>query len=141
MKKTCSILALGMILAWAPGASSSTAGLVPQTASAGVIKPYQVGLASWYGPQFQGRETTSGEIFNMMRFTAAHRHLPFGTRVMVTNLCNDRSLVVRVNDRGPLVPGRIIDLSYAAAKALGFKAAGITLVRLDIVRPLRHSVN
>lgn len=137
MRKTCCMLVLGLILALAPGASSSTAGVVTNPKPA---KAYQIGLASWYGPRFQGRETTSGEPFNMMAFTAAHRELPLGTRVMVTNLCNDRSLVVRINDRGPLVPGRIIDLSLGAARALGFKAAGLTPVRLQVLSH-RHSVN
>ncbi|MGH9541742.1 MAG: septal ring lytic transglycosylase RlpA family protein [Terriglobales bacterium] len=138
MRKACCILALGIIFAAAPGARSSTAGIVAQARAKQA--PYQIGLASWYGPRFQGRETTSGEIFNMMALTAAHRQLPLGTRVMVTNLCNDRSLVVKINDRGPHVPGRIIDLSMGAAKALGFKAAGLTPVRLDVLSR-RHSVN
>lgn len=138
MHRTCSILTLGMIFAAAPGARSSTAGIVPHGLA--TRAPFQIGLASWYGPRFEGRETTSGEIFNMMSFTAAHRQLPLGTRVVVTNLCNDRSLVVKINDRGPLVPGRIIDLSMGAAKALGFKAAGLTPVRLDVISR-RHSVN
>src|SRR3954467_10282348 len=74
-------------------------------------KPYQVGRASWYGKRFDGRSTASGEPFDMFQFTAAHRTLPLGTLVRVTNLRNGRSVVVRVNDRGPMVRGRIIDLS------------------------------
>jgi len=96
---------------------------------------YQVGTASWYGSQFEGKETASGEAFNMYDMTAAHPTLPLGTRVKVTNLRNGRSVVVRINDRGPLVEGRIIDLSYSAAKALNMKARGLQRVRLDVVEP------
>ncbi len=98
-------------------------------------KPYQVGTASWYGEQFQGKETASGEPFDMQDFTAAHLTLPLGTFVRVTNLRNGRAVVVRVNDRGPVVDGRIIDLSYNAARALGFKERGLQTVRLDVVHP------
>src|SRR5207237_8488018 len=82
------------------------------------------GLASWYGLAFQGRRTASGERFDMNAFTAAHPSLPFGTRVLVRNPRNDRFVVVRINDRGPFVPGRIIDLSHAAARALGMLGFG-----------------
>ena len=98
-------------------------------------KPYEVGTASWYGEQFQGKETASGEPFDMQDFTAAHPTLPLGTFVKVTNLRNGRAVVVRVNDRGPVVDGRIIDLSYNAARALGFKDRGLQTVRLDLVHP------
>ena len=98
-------------------------------------KPYQVGTASWYGVQFQGKETASGEPFDMQDFTAAHPSLPLGTFVKVTNLRNGRAVVVRVNDRGPVVDGRIIDLSYNAARALGFKDRGLQTVRLDLIHP------
>ncbi len=98
-------------------------------------KPYEVGTASWYGEQFQGKETASGEPFDMQDFTAAHPTLPLGTFVRVTNLRNGRAVVVRVNDRGPVVDGRIIDLSYNAARALGFKDRGLQTVRLDLVHP------
>jgi rare lipoprotein A len=79
----------------------------------------QQGAASWYGPGFHGRKTASGERFNAGDFTAAHRTLPFGTRVRVMNRANGRSVVVRINDRGPYAHGRVIDLSRASAKALG----------------------
>ena len=98
-------------------------------------KPYQVGVASWYGSYFQGKETASGEPYNMYDLTAAHPTLPLGTMVKVTNLHNGRSIVVKVNDRGPVVPGRIIDLSYNAARALNFKGRGLQRVRLDVVHP------
>lgn len=96
-------------------------------------KPYEVGPASWYGKYFHGKQTASGETYNMYEMTAAHPDLPLGTRVRVTNLHNDKAVIVRVNDRGPLVPGRIIDLSYGAAKVLGFSEKGVQRVRLDIV--------
>jgi rare lipoprotein A len=89
------------------------------------------GLASWYGHPYHGRRTSSGEIYNMHDLTAAHRTLPFGTRVKVHNLNNGRSVTVRINDRGPFVAGRIIDLSYAAAKAIGM--SGLAPVRLEIL--------
>jgi len=96
--------------------------------------PYQTGLASWYGKQFHGRATASGEDFNMFELTAAHRQLPLGTYLKVTNLHNGKWIIVRVNDRGPYVEGRILDLSYSAARMLNFRS-GIERVRLDIVQP------
>ena len=98
------------------------------------LGPYQVGTASWYGEQFDGKETASGEPFDMYDLTAAHPTLPLGTRVKVTNLHNSKSVVVLVNDRGPVVEGRIIDLSYAAAQVLDFQDKGLQRVRLDIVQ-------
>lgn len=98
-------------------------------------KPYQVGMASWYGSYFQGKDTASGEPYNMYDLTAAHPTLPLGTMVKVTNLRNGRSIIVKVNDRGPVVPGRIIDLSYSAARALNFRNKGLAHVRLDVVHP------
>jgi rare lipoprotein A len=100
---------------------------------AGKPKPYQVGTASWYGQNFHGKETASGERYNMYDMTAAHLSLPMGSYVRVTNLHNGRSVVVRINDRGPIVPGRIIDVSYGAAQALQFRAKGLQRVRLDLV--------
>ena len=98
-------------------------------------RPYQIGIASWYGKQFQGKPTATGEPYDMHQFTAAHPTLTLGTWVRVTNLKNGNWVVVRVNDRGPVVPGRIIDLSYGAARMLNFKAQGLAKVRLDIIRP------
>lgn len=91
------------------------------------------GKASWYGPKFHGRPTASGEKFNQNAMTAAHRHLPFGTRVKVTNMNNGRSVVVRINDRGPFIGGRIIDLSAAAARTLGLIQSGVAPVSLQIL--------
>jgi len=97
--------------------------------------PYQVGTASWYGSYFDGRTTASGEPYNMYDLTAAHPTLPLGSWVRVTNLHNGRRVYVRINDRGPIVPGRIIDLSYGAAEALHFKNKGLQRVRLDLATP------
>jgi rare lipoprotein A len=94
-----------------------------------------VGTASWYGEAFQGKQTASGEPYDMRDFTAAHPSLPMGTFVKVTNLRNGRAIVVRINDRGPVVDGRIIDVSDNAARALGFKERGLQKVRLDLYRP------
>ncbi len=98
-------------------------------------KPYQVGTASWYGSYFHGKATASGEPYNMYDLTAAHPTLPLGTYVQVTNLRNGKAVVVRINDRGPVVAGRIIDLSYETARVLDLKAYGLQRVRLDVVRP------
>jgi rare lipoprotein A len=92
----------------------------------------QVGQASWYGWKFQGRKTATGESYDMNQLTCAHRSLPLGSWVRVTNLKNKKSIVVRVNDRGPALDNRIVDLSYAAAKAVGLN--GIGKVRLDSMR-------
>ncbi len=94
---------------------------------------HQTGRASWYGRAFQGQATASGEPFNMNSMTCAHRSLPLGASVLVTNLSNHRSVLVRVNDRGPVPESRVIDLSYAAARVLGFR--GLAPVRLDLVDP------
>jgi len=93
----------------------------------------QTGTASWYGKAHHGRLTASGEPYDMYALTAAHLSWPLGTRVLVTNLKNGRSVVVRINDRGPIVPGRIIDLSYAAAERLGAVSDGTVRVQLRVL--------
>jgi rare lipoprotein A len=103
---------------------------LPRPSAAGV----ETGVASWYGQEFNGRPTSSREVYDMNDLTAAHRTLPFGTYVMVTNLGNDRSVVVRINDRGPFAKGRIIDLSYAAARVVGLVGPGTARVRLDVLK-------
>lgn len=92
----------------------------------------EVGTASWYGPGFHGRITANGEIYNQNEMTAAHKKLPFGTKVKVTNLDNDKSIYVRINDRGPYIGKRIIDLSKRAAHELAFLKTGITKVSVEI---------
>jgi len=109
-------------------------GIDPKTAPK-PHKPYQVGTASWYGEYFEGKPTASGEPYNMYDLTAAHPTLPLGSWVRVTNLRNGRVAYVRINDRGPIIPGRIIDLSFGAASALRFKNQGLQRVRLDLVEP------
>ncbi len=95
---------------------------------------YEVGIASWYGPGFQGNYTANGEIYDMNGISAAHKTLPFGTIVRVVDLDTGRSVVVRINDRGPFIEGRIIDLSKGAAEKLGIVDKGIARVGLRIVR-------
>ncbi len=119
----------GLAMSCGPHVPPSTS---PQPPAAGRT---QTGIASWYGPTFHGRTTSSGEPYNMLGLTAAHRTLPFGTFVRVTNLANERSLVVRINDRGPFVRGRIIDLSYTAAKILDLTTSGVGKVRLRVLDP------
>lgn len=94
---------------------------------------YQIGRASWYGEELQGQQTASGEDFDMNQLTCAHRSLPMGSLVRVTNLRNHKTVVVRVNDRGPMPQNRVVDLSYAAAHFLGFSNSGTAPVRLDLV--------
>jgi rare lipoprotein A len=98
----------------------------------------QTGMATWYGKQFHGRRTASGERYDMHALTAAHRTLPLGACVRVTALGGARSVIVRINDRGPFVRGRIIDLSYAAAQALGVGSAGNAQVTLERVAAARR---
>lgn len=96
------------------------------------------GLASWYGKKFQGKKTASGEKFDMHKLTAAHRTLPFGTRVKVTRIDNGKNVVVKINDRGPFVEGRIIDLSKAAAKKLDMINTGVARVRIKVVKSAQN---
>lgn len=91
------------------------------------------GMASWYGPGFHGRLTANGERYNQNGLTAAHKTLPFGTQVRVTNLRNGRSVIVRINDRGPFVGGRVIDLSKGAASVIGLVSSGVAPVQLEIL--------
>jgi rare lipoprotein A len=120
----------------ASSAPSRSAQIKPENhRQAGKSQPYQVGTASWYGEYFVGKPTASGEDYDMYDMTAAHPTLPLGSYVRVTNLHNGRAVVVKVNDRGPVVPGRIIDLSYGAARALQFEERGLQKVRLDLVKP------
>jgi rare lipoprotein A len=101
------------------------------SASAEETQPIQTGAASWYGPGFHGKRTANGETFNTNALTAAHKTLPFGTQVRVTNERTGKSVVVRINDRGPYAHGRVIDLSKAAAEAVGIEGVGqVTLAAL-----------
>jgi peptidoglycan lytic transglycosylase len=98
-----------------------------------VVDGVQTGIASWYGPGFHGNRTANGEIFDQYELTAAHPSLPLGTRVMVTNLANGRAVEVRINDRGPFVDNRVIDLSYGAARVIGMIGPGTSPVRIEIL--------
>ncbi|MGH9326257.1 MAG: septal ring lytic transglycosylase RlpA family protein [Terriglobia bacterium] len=102
---------------------------------AAITKGGMEGLASWYGYPYQGRPTANGEIYNMYAMTAAHRTLPFGTWVRAHDLDNGKSVDVRINDRGPFIPGRIIDLSYRAAEDLNMVGPGSAHVELEILNP------
>jgi rare lipoprotein A len=121
------------------GITGSTAGKAEQPAKKQAPQQhhwFQIGSASWYGRFFQGHPTANGESFDMNELTCAHRSLPMGSLVRVTNLNNNRTVVVRVNDRGPLIQSRVIDLSYAAARFLGFggDAGGTARVRLELLK-------
>lgn len=94
----------------------------------------EIGIASYYGDAFHGKKTASGEVFDQRKLTCAHRELPFGARLRVTNLENNKSVVVRVNDRGPWVSGRIVDLSYAAAKQIGMIEKGLVRVKIERIK-------
>lgn len=114
--------------------SSALLALLTGCASTDTIDPHgydQTGVASYYGARHHGKRTASGEAFNQHSLTAAHRQLPFGTRVKVTNLKNDESVVVRINDRGPHTRGRIIDLSREAADQIGMLRSGTARVRVQ----------
>ncbi|MCP9887954.1 septal ring lytic transglycosylase RlpA family protein [Cyanobium sp. ATX 6A2] len=110
--------------------------IAPSTllASASEVVQVSQGTASWYGPGFFGNRTANGEVFRPGTLTAAHRTLPFGTRVRVTNLNNGRSTVVRINDRGPFTGNRVIDLGHGAAHEIGLVSSGLAPVRLEVLR-------
>ncbi len=113
----------------------------PAVIALGPIRIQLKGFASWYGPGFDGNASASGEIFDQNAMTAAHRTLPFGTRVRVTNLDNGASVVVRINDRGPFVDDRVIDLSAGAARVVGLINSGVAPVRLDVIDDRQASVS
>ena len=142
MLRVLSQIAAGVVfttaLGAAPGHSTpeslqGTLGQTQDTIQPMKTRKFQVGKASWYGRFFQHKQTASGEPYDMYQFTAAHRTLPLGSWVKVTDLKNDRSVVVRINDRGPVPKNRIIDLSYSAAKMLNIGTSGIHPVRLDLI--------
>ncbi len=135
----------------APGLTAPTATLRPEDVKESLapaqatlpepkVKPVPdvvrviTGEASWYGPGFYGNRTANGEVFRPGTMTAAHRTLPFGTKVRVTNLWNGRSAIIRINDRGPFIGHRVIDLGHGAASSLGLIASGIAQVRLEVLR-------
>jgi rare lipoprotein A len=119
----------------APAPAAAPAALPPLPVSTKRIHR-ETGIASWYGRESQGRTTASGEVFDMNGMSAAHRTLPLDTVIRVTNLDNYKSVTVKVNDRGPFVKNRIIELSYGAAKELGFIAQGTTTVTIETLEPV-----
>lgn len=125
------VVLVGMLATACASASRPRVAVTPPT-SRGTIT-VETGNASWYGRRHHGKETASGERFDMNALTAAHRTLPLGTRVLVTNLANGRAVQVRINDRGPVPPDRIIDLSYAAARAVGAAGAGVFPVKIAVI--------
>jgi rare lipoprotein A len=122
-------------LAVSAAAGGSIAGCAGSRGRAGQPNWREQGLASWYGADFNGRRTANGERYNMYAMTAAHKTLPLGTQIVVINRQTGKRIRVRVNDRGPFVAGRIVDLSLAAARALGSAAAGVVPVTLEAVLP------
>jgi rare lipoprotein A len=132
MKPSSSKLALAALLtALALPVAAQTESKAPPAASAG--SGAETGKLAWYGKKFAGRKTASGERYNPNALTTAHNTLPFGTKVKVTNLANNKSVVVRVNDRGPHDGSRLGDVSAAAAKRLGMTKAGVIDARLEVV--------
>jgi rare lipoprotein A len=126
------VAVLAALLALGPGCGGRRDAVRPNSPQRDAI---QTGTASWYGRQFAGRRTASGEIFRPQDLTAAHPTLPFGTQVRVVNVDNGRSIDVRINDRGPFARHRILDVSEAAARKLGFHRRGVARVRLEYREP------
>jgi len=138
LSQTAAVLVFTTALGAAPGNSTpesrqGTLGKTQDTIQPFKTRKLQVGKASWYGRIFQHKRTASGEPYDMYQFTAAHRTLPLGSWVKVTDLKTDKTVVVRINDRGPVLKNRIIDLSYSAAKMLDIGDRGIHPVRLDLI--------
>jgi len=123
----------GLIALSAKSEARSSVSVGPSRQSVIPREKPEVGVASWYGEEFQGNETANGEIYDLNGLTAAHPTLPFGTTVRVTNLNNSKNILLRINDRGPYIGRRLIDVSKAAAKRLGFVGAGTTRVRVEVV--------
>lgn len=114
--------------------SGPTTNRVASVSASEISDLNEVGIASYYADKYHGKPTASGEVFDMHKLTAAHPTLPFGTRVKVTHTANKRSVIVRINDRGPFIAGRVIDVSLAAAEELQMVQAGLADVRLEVVK-------
>jgi len=127
----CAVAGLIALSAKSEARSSAAIGLSPLAVMP--KEEYQTGVASWYGQEFQGNTTANGEVYDLNGFTAAHPTLPFGTTIRVTNLKNSKNILLRVNYRGPHIGQRLIDVSWAAAKRLGFVHSGTTPVRVEVV--------
>ena len=136
MKGGVALVTLSLALGLTASASDPAPLVKPQSPQVNKGRRwFQVGLASWYGKYFQGRKTANGESYDMNGLTCAHRSLPLGSWIRVTNLRNRKSVFVRVNDRGPMPEDRIVDLSYGAAKVVGLTSRGIAKVKLEPLRP------
>lgn len=125
------LLTTGLLLGLIALAGCASGGAAAQVGAADAVEE---GLASYYAPRFHGQRTASGERYDEAAYTAAHRTHPFGTLVRVTNQTNGRTIDVRINDRGPFVRGRIIDLSHAAARELGMVQDGVVQVQVEVLR-------
>jgi len=126
--------AVAGLIALSPKSEARTSAILgPLAIIHQVVPKGEVGMASWYGIERQGKPTASGELYDKNSLTAAHRKLPLGTKVRVTNLKNLESTLLTINDRGPGITGRVIDVSWAAAKELGFLEAGLARVEVDVV--------
>ncbi len=138
MKRTPSMPFLSVLIFLAFGCATTITGpaapeaSVPGPKAAKVVESFE-GTASWYGPEFHGKKTASGEVYDMTDLTAAHKELPMGTTCIVTNLKNSKSVTVRINDRGPFIKDRVIDLSYAAAKVIGMIDTGTAPVNVEVL--------
>ncbi len=132
--QTTRAAALALLL----GACARTVAVAPPGPP--IVEDERIGYASWYGHPYHGRRTASGEVYDMNDLTAAHRTLPLGTRLLVTSLDSGQAAAVRVNDRGPFVQGRILDLSYAAAQVLGADRQGLVRIRLQVMAPADGAV-
>jgi len=134
MKKLVMGCAVAGLIALSPKTEARPSVSVgPQRTAAIPKEGPETGVASWYGEEFQGNTTANGEIYDLNGLTAAHPTLPFGTTVRVTNLKNRKNILLRINDRGPYIGRRLIDVSWAAAKRLGFVSSGTTQVRVEVV--------
>jgi rare lipoprotein A len=133
MRKLVMGLAVVTLITLSPKSEARPPAYVPPSPIVAKKPKGEVGWASWYGIERQGKPTASGELFDKSRLTAAHRRLPFGTTIRVTNLKNLESTLLRINDRGPGISGRVIDVSWAAAKELGFLSAGLAKVEVEVV--------
>jgi len=127
----CAIIAFTCALG---GCAKKSTTHVPSNVKAARIGETETGIASWYGPPYHGRRSANGEIYDMEKFTAAHRSLPFDTWIEVTNLMNKKHVDVRITDRGPFVNGRIVDLSLAAAREIDMVTSGIVRVKIKVIK-------
>jgi rare lipoprotein A len=132
-KRGVAVVTLLVALGLTASASDPALSQKQQGQTGKVRRWYQIGQASWYGPHFQGKKTANGESYDMNGLTCAHRSLPLGSWIRVTNLRNRKSVFVRVNDRGPMPENRIVDLSFGAAQAVGI--GGVGKVKLEALRP------